>query len=75
VATWYVVYKVVLCMVFLGSVGAYYVDVAHYFRWFVFMTNQSLLLLTIHYLLDTGLVLTRWIWELLHEGDLCKFVQ
>ena len=31
-ATWYVAYKVVLCFVFLGSVGAYYMDVAHYFR-------------------------------------------
>ena len=75
VATWYVVYKVVLSLIFLGSVAAYYMDVAHYFRWFIFLTNQSLLLLTIHYILDTVLVTSRWAWELLHQGQLCKFLK
>ena len=75
VATWYVVYKVVLSLIFLGFVAAYYMDVAHYFRWFIFLTNQSLLLLTIHYILDTVLVTSRWAWELLHQGQLCKFLK
>ena len=77
VSNWYPIYRVVVALLFMGSVIGDVVDDAisgnvNAGKWFIFMTNISFLFLAIHYVIDAYLTVSRWTWEHFNEGDACK---
>ena len=67
VSHWYVAYRVVLVMmwplIFLPLTWEKLSRSKGMGRIFLYATNLGIMLLFVHYLVDAGLVIKRWIWE------------
>lgn len=72
VSTCYTVYRVLMASVMLAIVIANMVLTESGWKWFIFMTNQGIAFLALHYLLDAALVVSRWKWESGNSGLDCK---
>merc|ERR1711936_1334318 len=58
-STWYVVYRIVLALAMVTGISLHFVSTLETLgsKWFIYMTNQGISLLTLHYLLYAGIVL------------------
>ena len=77
VSNWYPIYRVVVALFFVGvMIGHMAIDVisgsVNAGKWFLFMTDISILFLTIHYVIDAYLTVSRWFWERFSKGGDCK---
>jgi len=63
VSTWYMVYRVVWALLFVAIVTAFGINSNLGGKFWIFMTNQGVFLLTINYVIEASLVATRWAWE------------
>ena len=60
-STWYVIYRVVLAIFMVTGIVCHFVSTldTQGIKWFIYMTNQGISLLTIHYIIYAGIVLGR----------------
>ena len=68
-----------MALLFVGGVAGHMVTFqssghANKGKWFTFMTDLGVLFLTIHYLLDACLAVSRWTWEHFNKEDECKLL-
>merc|ERR1719376_634452 len=70
VATWYMVYKVLLASLFVAVVTTEAYFNPQGIKWLIYLTNQGVSLLTINYVIDACLVFSRWSWEKSHRDRL-----
>lgn len=52
-----------MAVIFVGGISAHMVNSELGAKWFIYMTDQGILLLTVHYVFDAVLVTSRWVWE------------
>ena len=43
-------------------------------KWLIYLTDQGIAFLAIHFLIEACLVTARWTWERLHPNEKCKYV-
>ena len=73
VSGYYVVYRLVLALLFIGVIVVFIHLEFNDGQFFIFLTNQGLIFLTLHFSIDAILVLKRWVWEKLHSKHInCK---
>ncbi|XP_059078303.1 uncharacterized protein LOC131876820 isoform X2 [Tigriopus californicus] len=63
VSTWYMMYRVFVAIMFVSFVICHIIAFPIPEKWIIFMTDQGVLFLTLHFVLYAALVLTRWIQE------------
>ena len=68
VSVWYMLYRMMIAIIFVAGITAHMVNSKQGAKWFIYMTDQGILLLTIHYIIDAILVLSRFLWEGLNKN-------
>jgi hypothetical protein len=61
-----------IAVIFVAGITAHMINANQGAKWFIYMTDQGILLLTIHYILEAILVLTRYTWEKVNKEERCK---
>ena len=59
----YALYRILIATIFVAGITAHFVNSKQGAKWFIYMTDQGISLLTIHYIVDAILVLSRYFWE------------
>lgn len=57
------VYRVLVAVIFAGGIAGHMVNSKQGAKWFIYMTDQGILFLGFHFLLDACIVVARWAWE------------
>ena len=68
VSVCYMLYRMMIAIIFVAGITAHMVNSKQGAKWFIYMTDQGILLLTIHYIIDAILVLSRFLWEGLNKN-------
>ena len=63
VSTAYMCYRVFVAVFFVIFIICHMEQYPEGIKWLIFMTNQGILFLTIHFCLEAVLVVTRWVKE------------
>ena len=75
VSGFYLLYRLVMAAIFTGIIIVFLMLQYSNGKFFIFLTNEGLLLLTIHFIIESILVLKRWTWEKLHSKHIhCKLI-
>jgi hypothetical protein len=64
----YALYRLAIAVIFVGGITAHMVNSSMGAKWFIYMTDQGIMLLTVHYILDAVLVLSRFCWERMNKN-------
>ena len=74
VSTWYWLYRVFVALFFIAGITAQMMNSNLGIKWFIYMTDQGISFLALHFLIEACLVTARWTWERFHpEYDPCKY--
>ena len=76
VKTWYMIYRVLMAVLFTVIVIVFGVTTRDTLglKFFIYMTNQGFMLLTLNYIFHASLVFLRWGWEINNKDKVCKLV-
>ena len=76
VKTWYMIYRVLMAVLFTVIVIVFGVTTRDTLglKFFIYMTNQGFMLLTLNYIFHASLVFIRWGWEINNKDKVCKCV-
>ena len=56
-------YRVFIAILFVVGISAHIMNSNQGSKWLIYMTDQGIAFLGLHYLLDAFIVLARWSWE------------
>ena len=62
-----------MAILFIGGVSGHAVSCGTGAKWLIFMTDLGVMFLALHYVIDAGLAVSRWIWERSNPDDTCKY--
>ena len=66
VSVWYFIYRILVALIFAAGISAQLVNSNLGLKWFIYMTDQGITFLFLHFLLDACLVTARFTWERSH---------
>ena len=73
VSGYYVLYRLTMALLFSSVIVVFIYIQLNDGKFFIFLTNEGLLFLTFHFVIEAVLVLKRWAWEKLHSKHInCK---
>ena len=73
VSTWYMLYRCLVAVVFAGGICGHIANAKQGPKWLIYMTDQGIAFLGIHFLLEACIVVARWAWEKAHpDFTACK---
>ena len=72
VSIWYVIYRVVWALLFVGLMTGYWINCGTGSKWLIFMTDLGFMFLTLHYVIDAILVVCRFTWERCNPDETCE---
>ena len=73
VSTWYMLYRCFVAVVFAGGICGHIANAKQGPKWLIYMTDQGIAFLGIHFLLEACIVVARWSWEKAHpDFTACK---
>ena len=65
-------YRVFIAILFVVGISAHIINSKQGAKWLIYMTDQGITFLGLHYLLEAFIVLARWIWEKFNTSK-CMF--
>jgi len=73
----YTLYRIGVAVIFVSGITAHMVNSKLGGKWFIYMTDQGIFFLTIHFVIEAILVTSRWVWEKknLDNGSKCKKIK
>ena len=64
-----------MALFFIAGITAQMMNSNLGIKWFIYMTDQGISFLALHFLIEACLVTARWTWERFHpEYDPCKYI-
>merc|ERR1712018_825322 len=66
VSTWYMLYRCFVAVVFAGGICGHIANAKQGPKWLIYMTDQGIAFLGIHFLIEACIVVARWAWEKAH---------
>ena len=57
------IYRLFIAILFVCGISAHIINSNQGAKWLIYMTDQGIAFLGLHYLLEAFIVLARWIWE------------
>ena len=63
VSTWYMLYRSFVAILFVGSICGHIANAKQGPKWLIYMTDQGIAFLGIHYFIEAIIVVARWAWE------------